>query len=71
MFPVGGELLPLLTYHHVIQDTMRDTKKLPDRNTIWYFAERLAKTGKDMIAVQLYHGSDSCKEDRHKVWNHT
>jgi len=24
-------------------------EKLPDRNTIWYFRERLSKTGKDML----------------------
>jgi IS5 family transposase len=24
-------------------------EKLPDRNTIWYFRERLAKTGKDRL----------------------
>jgi IS5 family transposase len=25
-------------------------RKLPDRNTIWYFRERLSKTGKDRLA---------------------
>ena len=24
-------------------------EKLPDRNTIWYFRERLSKTGKDRL----------------------
>ena len=24
-------------------------EKLPDRNTIWYFRERLSKTGKDRV----------------------
>ena len=27
-------------------------EKLPDRNTIWYFRERLSKTGKDRLVFK-------------------
>ena len=39
-------------------------EKLPDRNTIWYFRERLSKTGKDCLVFNEIRGQIMAKRIR-------
>ena len=45
------------------------TEKLPNRNTIWYFRERLSKTGKDRLVFNEIR--DQIMEKHIRIWKDT